>query len=52
MGNGRGIYWKKGWVWEGRQAFLFKDIIDRRFMREFELSGELDGQSDIGIEGE
>ena len=52
MGNGQGIYWKKGWVWEGRLAFLLKDMIDRKFMREFQLSGELDEQSDIGIEGE
>ena len=48
MGNGKGIFWKKGWVWEGRLAFLLKDYIDRRFMREFQLSGELDEPSDIG----
>ena len=52
MGNGKGIYWKKGWVWEGRLAFLLKDYIDRKFMREFQLSGELDEPSDIGMEGE
>ncbi|MDP1990901.1 MAG: FAD-dependent oxidoreductase [Syntrophales bacterium] len=52
MGNGKGIYWKKGWVWEGRSAFLLKDYIDRKFMREFQLSGELDELSDIGMEGE
>jgi hypothetical protein len=50
MGNGKGIYWKKGWVWEGRLAFLLKDYIDRKFMREFQLSGELDEPSDIGEE--
>ena len=52
MGDGRGIYWKKGWVWEGRLAFLLKDTIDRQFMRKFQLSGELAEKSDIGEEGE
>jgi NADH dehydrogenase FAD-containing subunit len=52
MGNGKGIYWKKGWVWEGRLAFLLKDMIDRKFMREFQLSGEPDEKSEIGKEGE
>lgn len=42
MGNGRGIFWKKNWVWEGRLAFLLKDYIDRKFMRRFQVSGELD----------
>ncbi len=40
MGNGRGILWKKNFVWEGRLAFLLKDIIDRKFMRKFQVSGE------------
>jgi NADH dehydrogenase FAD-containing subunit len=40
MGNGRGIFWKKEWVWDGRLAFLLKDYIDRRFMRTFQVSGE------------
>jgi NADH dehydrogenase FAD-containing subunit len=52
MGNGKGIYWKNGWVWEGRLAFLLKDYIDRKFMRKFQLSGELDEQSDTSKEGE
>jgi NADH dehydrogenase FAD-containing subunit len=52
MGNGKGIFWKKGCVWEGRLAFLLKDTIDRKFMREFQLSGELDETADIGKEGE
>ena len=47
MGNGRGIFWKKGWVWEGRLAFLLKDYIDRRFMRAFQVSGERDERSDL-----
>jgi len=47
MGNGRGIYWKRNWVWEGRLAFLLKDYIDRRFMKTFQISGERDEKSDI-----
>jgi len=42
MGNGRGILWKKNFVYEGRLAFLLKDYIDRRFMRKFQVTGELD----------
>lgn len=40
MGNGKGIFWKKNWVWDGRLAFLLKDYIDRRFMKKFQVSGE------------
>jgi NADH dehydrogenase FAD-containing subunit len=42
MGNGRGILWKKKFVWEGRLAFLLKDYIDRKFMQKFQVSGERD----------
>jgi len=42
MGNGRGILWKKNFVWEGRLAFLLKDYIDRRFVKRFQVSGESD----------
>ena len=42
MGFGRGILWRKGWVWEGRLAFLLKDYIDRSFMKKFQVSGELE----------
>jgi len=42
MGYGRGILWRKGFVWEGRLAFLLKDYIDRSFMKKFQVSGELD----------
>ena len=45
MGNGKGIFWKKDWVWEGRVAFLLKDYIDRRFMKAFQISGELNERS-------
>jgi NADH dehydrogenase FAD-containing subunit len=41
MGNGQGIFWKKNWVWQSRLAFLLKDYIDRKFMRKFQMSGEL-----------
>ena len=41
MGNGRGIAWRKHFVWEGRLAFMLKDSLDRRFMRKFQVSGEL-----------
>jgi NADH dehydrogenase FAD-containing subunit len=40
MGNGRGILWKKNFLWEGRLAFLLKDYIDRKFMRRFQVAGE------------
>jgi NADH dehydrogenase FAD-containing subunit len=41
MGDGRGILWKKNFVWEGRLSFLLKNRIDRRFMKKFQVSGEL-----------
>ena len=42
MGDGRGIFWKKSVVFEGRLAFWLKDFIDRRFIRTFQVSGELE----------
>lgn len=48
MGDGRGILWKKNFVWEGRLAFLLKDYIDRRFMRNFQVSGELEEEENPG----
>jgi len=42
MGDGRAIFWKKNLVFDGRLAFILKDFIDRRFMRKFQLSGELE----------
>ncbi len=41
MGNDRAIFWKKQFVFEGKLAFWLKDYIDRRFMRKFQVSGEL-----------
>lgn len=42
MGEGTGIAWRRNFVWAGRSAFFLKDIIDRRFMRRFQVSGELE----------
>lgn len=42
MGDGRGILAKGSFAFDGKWAFRFKDWIDRRFMRHFQLSGELD----------
>jgi NADH dehydrogenase FAD-containing subunit len=41
LGDGRGIFRRKSWVWNGRLAFILKDYIDRKFMRKFQISGEL-----------
>ncbi len=41
MGDGRGIFWKGSVVFDGRLAFAVKDYIDRRFMKKFQVSGEL-----------
>jgi NADH dehydrogenase FAD-containing subunit len=40
LGNGRGIFRRKNWVWNGRLAFILKNYIDRKFMRKFQISGE------------
>jgi NADH dehydrogenase FAD-containing subunit len=42
LGNGRAIFWRKGLVSCGRLIFLLKDYIDRRFMKKFQVSGELE----------
>lgn len=41
LGNGKGILWRNTFVWHGRSAFVLKDYIDRKFMRTFQVSGEL-----------
>jgi NADH dehydrogenase FAD-containing subunit len=41
MGDSKGIMWKKSLVLNGGLAFLLKDFIDRRFMKRFQISGEL-----------
>jgi NADH dehydrogenase FAD-containing subunit len=40
LGDGRGIFFKGRWVFNGRLAFRIKDRIDRRFIRTFQVSGE------------
>jgi len=42
MGDGRGIFWKKNFVWEGKLSFILKDFIDRRFMKKYQVSKELE----------
>jgi NADH dehydrogenase FAD-containing subunit len=42
LGDGRAIFWKKQLVFDGRLTFRLKDYIDRRFMRKFQISGELE----------
>jgi NADH dehydrogenase FAD-containing subunit len=41
MGDGRGILWRNSLVVEGRFAFALKNYIDRGFMKQFQVSGEL-----------
>jgi NADH dehydrogenase FAD-containing subunit len=45
MGNGKGIFWKRKRVFQGRLAYLLKDYIDRRFMKAFQVSEEHDVKS-------
>ena len=41
LGDGRAIYWRNKRVWGGRLAFIFKNYLDKKFMRKFQVSGEL-----------
>jgi NADH dehydrogenase FAD-containing subunit len=41
LGNGTGIFYRANWVWNGRLIFYLKDYIDRKFMRNFQVSGEV-----------
>ena len=41
LGDGRAIYWRKDRVWAGGIAFVFKNYLDKKFMRKFQVSGEL-----------
>ena len=52
MGNGRGILWKKNFIYEGRLAFLLKDYIDRKFMKKFQVAGELNEEEKVDEESE
>jgi NADH dehydrogenase FAD-containing subunit len=42
LGDDRAIFWKKQLIFDGRLAFWLKDYIDRRFMKKFQISGELE----------
>jgi NADH dehydrogenase FAD-containing subunit len=35
LGDGKGIFCRGSWVWDGRLAFILKDRIDRRFIKKF-----------------
>lgn len=41
LGDRMGLFRRKGLVWSGRLAFHLKDYLDTRFMRKFQVSGEL-----------
>jgi hypothetical protein len=41
LGDRRGLFRRKEIAWSGRLAFRLEDYLDRRFMRKFQLSGEL-----------
>ncbi len=47
LGNGTGIFVRRSWVWSGRLAFLFKDYLDRSFMRKFQVSREREDPSEV-----
>lgn len=42
LGDDRAIFWKWNIVFDGNLAFQLKNYIDKRFMRTFQVSGELD----------
>jgi NADH dehydrogenase FAD-containing subunit len=44
LGDGKAIYWRKDRVWAGGLAFVFKNYLDKKFMRKFQVSGELSEQ--------
>jgi len=41
MGDKRGILWKRSLTLNGKLSFFLKDFIDRRFMKKYQVSGEL-----------
>lgn len=41
LGDGTAAFRKGEWIFKGKPAWWIKDFIDRRFMRKFQLSGEL-----------
>jgi NADH dehydrogenase FAD-containing subunit len=42
LGGGRGLFWRKNWIWDGRSAFSLKEYLDKRFMKRYQVSGELE----------
>jgi NADH dehydrogenase FAD-containing subunit len=40
LGDGSGLFVRGSWVWKGKLAFAFKSYLDRRFMSNFQVSGE------------
>ncbi|MDD4071942.1 MAG: FAD-dependent oxidoreductase [Desulfobacterales bacterium] len=40
MGDGTGIFFRNSWVWKSKLALLLKHLIDSRFVKSFQLSGE------------
>ncbi|NIO05466.1 MAG: FAD-dependent oxidoreductase [Proteobacteria bacterium] len=40
LGDGSGLFVRGSWVWKGKLAFAVKNYLDRRFMSEFQVSGE------------
>ena len=44
LGDGRAIFLRKSWITCGKFNFFLKNYIDKRFMRKFQLSGELEEQ--------
>ncbi len=47
LGDGTGLVRRGSWIWNGRLAFTVKDLIDRKFMRTFQLSGEREETADL-----
>ena len=41
LGDRNGLFRRKEIVWSGRLAFRLKNYLDKRFMRKFQVSGEL-----------
>jgi NADH dehydrogenase FAD-containing subunit len=56
LGDGTAIWWKGKWVWSGRLALWLKQLIDRRFMGAYQVSGEMKetagaGDPEVSVEG-
>ncbi|MBN2054378.1 FAD-dependent oxidoreductase [bacterium] len=52
LGDGTAIMSKWALVLDGTLAFIMKDHIDRKFMRKFQVSGELDEPESVEGEGQ